>query len=67
MVLSTGSYFVFVDNNNKILTWKSHACKGRYQISLDRNGGKQGGNDHIDTETRHCIRNFRVTQIVCIS
>ena len=49
------------------LTWKSRVCKGRYQISLDRDRKEQGGNDHIDKETQHCIRNFRVTQIVCIS
>ncbi|KAI6013027.1 hypothetical protein EDC04DRAFT_721177 [Pisolithus marmoratus] len=47
-----------------------HACKGRFQISLP--SGRRGatrsdvGNDLLDTETRHCIRNF-VTQIVCIS
>jgi len=49
------------------LTWKSHTCKGRFQISLIRDREKPGGNDHIDTETRHCIRNFRVTQTVCMS
>jgi len=38
-----------------------HACKGRFQISINRDW-KQGVNDHIDTETQHCIRNFRVTQ-----
>jgi len=38
-----------------------HACKGRFQISINRDR-KQGGNDRIDTETQHCIRNFRVTQ-----
>jgi len=49
------------------LTWKSHACKGRFQILLDRDRKKQGGDDRIDTETQHCIRNFRVMQAVCIS
>jgi len=39
-----------------------HACKGRFQISISRDRKTQGGNDHIDTETRHSIRNFRVTQ-----
>ncbi|KAI6041214.1 hypothetical protein EDC04DRAFT_2669714 [Pisolithus marmoratus] len=48
-----------------------HACKGRFQISVHpgRPGATQSnvGNDLLDTETRHCIRNFRVTLIVCIS
>ena len=47
------------------LTWKSRACKGRFQISVDRGRKYEGGvNDNIDTETRHTIRNFRVTHTV---
>jgi hypothetical protein len=61
------------------LTPKSHECKGRFQISVEMAitsrrafglapvTGSGVMNDHIDTETRYCIRNFRVTQIVCIS
>jgi len=60
--------FVSIGNSSEWLTDGSldcHACKARFQISLDRKQKKQGGNgpnDRIDTETRHCIRNFRVTQ-----
>jgi len=60
-------WFVLLNSLIKTyLTWISHGCKGRFQISLDRDREKQGRNDGIDTETRHCIRNFRVKQIVCI-
>ena len=58
------------------LTPRSHECKGRFQISVQvaiPSGGatqvtrSDVVNDQIDTETRHCIRNFRVRQIVRIS
>ena len=39
----------------------------RYQISYNRDQKTQGVNDDIDAETRHTIRNFHVTQTVCIS
>ena len=62
------------------LTSKSHECKGRFQIAVQLERAKRKlfeqaqitgtgsdvESDHIDTETRHCIRNFRVTQIVCV-
>src|SRR5260221_11547581 len=66
MSLSTGSYFAFVDIFFN-LTWKSHACKGRFQISYDRDRKTQGVDDGVDTETRHCIRNFRLMLTVCIN
>ena len=49
------------------LTRKSHGCKGRFQISLDPDQKNQGEKYCIDTEIRHCIRNFRVTRTVCMS
>jgi hypothetical protein len=70
MVPSTGSYLASVDENVLYLTSKSHACKGRFQISAqkqDHVARSHIGDNRIDTETRHCIRNFRVIQIVCIS
>jgi hypothetical protein len=65
MVPSTGSYLASVDE--MYLTSKSHACKGRFQISIqeqDHVTRSHAGDDRIDTQTRHCIRNFRVIQIV---
>jgi len=63
----TRNELVSFSNSSEWLTDGSldcHACKARFQISLDRDGKKQGRNDHIgiDTETRHCIRNFHVMQ-----
>jgi len=55
---------VLSSNSSEWLTDGSldcHACKGRFQISINRDR-KQGVNDRIDTETQHCIRNFRVKQ-----
>jgi len=43
-----------------------HACKGRFQISVQnevRVARSNLGNDLIDMETRHCIHNFCVSQI----